>query len=45
MLEEGFLWTDFHSALSYAMELFMSFLIKDNENTKHFQTKVCLRMG
>ena len=40
MLEDGFLWMDFHFALSYAMELFMSFLIKDNENTKNiFQPK------
>ena len=28
MLEDGFLWMNFHFALSYAMELFMSFLIK-----------------
>ena len=39
MLEEGFLWMDFHFALSYAMELFMSFFIKDNENTKTFSNQ------
>ena len=39
MLEDGFLWMDFHFALSDAMELFMSFSMKNDENTKTFSNQ------
>ena len=35
MLEDGYLWMDFHFALSYAIEFIMS-PYKINENTKTF---------
>ena len=36
MSKKGFLWMDFHFALSYAMEFIISFLIKINEHTQTF---------
>ena len=39
MLEDGFLWMDFHFAPSYAMEFYCEFPYKINENTKTFSNR------